>query len=109
MKFSFKILFICLMFVSVFIFTGCEKKSSKSPLIGSWKHSSGYIYTFNGDKTGNYSYNGKAMEFTYEDKDGKVSILYTGNTDASEYEYKIEGKKLIIKDSFGNDVEYIKK
>ena len=39
----------------------------------------------------------------------KVKITYVGNTTGSTYEYKIDGKKLIIKDSFGKDVEYTKK
>ena len=49
------------------------------------------------------------MNFTYEDKETEISILYNGNTTASTLEYKIEGKKLTIKDSFGSDVVYIKK
>ena len=49
------------------------------------------------------------MEFTYKDDGKKVSILYKGNTSPLELEYKIEGKKLIIKDSFGSDVEYERK
>ena len=49
------------------------------------------------------------MEFTYEDNGEQVEILYTGNTVAGKYKYRIEGKKLIIKDSFDNDVEYTKK
>ena len=49
------------------------------------------------------------MEFTYKDNGKAVEILYTGNTDASTYEYKIDGDMLIIKDSLGNDVKYKKK
>ena len=49
------------------------------------------------------------MKFTYEDDGKKVSILYNGNTVASDFEYRIEGDKLIIKDSFGKDVEYKRK
>lgn len=92
---------------SVFITTGCGKKDGNT-IVGSWDHS-GFVYTFNKDKTGSYDALGNKMNFTYEDDGKKVSILYTGNTDASSYEYKIEGKKLIIKDSFGNDVEYTRK
>lgn len=92
--------------------SGCNErhKSEKvdSSIIGSWEHS-GYVYTFNKDKTGSYDANGAKMNFTYEDDGVQVSILYDGNTSASDFAYKIEGKKLIIKDSFGNDVEYTKK
>ena len=97
---------ISLVICSVFALTGCGK--SEKGLVGSWAHDK-YVYTFNADKTGTYDALGNKMEFTYEDKGDKVSILYKGNTNASEFEYKIDGNKLIIKDSFGSDVEYIKK
>ncbi len=90
----------------VVVLSGCGK-SSKG-IVGSWAHDS-YVYTFNSDKTGNYDISGSKMEFTYEDDGKKVSILFKGNTVASDFEYRIDGNKLIIKDSFGNDVEYIKK
>ncbi len=92
--------------IGIIALAGCGKKNEG--IIGSWKHSTGYVYTFNNDKTGSYSFGDAKMEFTYEDDGSKVSILYTGNTIASDYEYKIEGNKLIIKDSLGADVEYIK-
>ena len=104
-----KVLLVLLVIVSVFFLVGCEKKESKPTLVGSWEHKSGYTYTFNEDGTGKYSYDSRFMEFTYKDKGNEVEILYTGNTNSSTFEYKIEGKKLIIKDSFGTDVEYIKK
>lgn len=103
-----KVLLGLLVIVSVFFLVGCEKKNSK-PLVGSWKHTSGYTYTFNEDGTGDYSYGNTKMEFTYEDKGEEVEILYKGNTMANTFKYRIEGKKLIIKDSFDNDVEYTKK
>ena len=48
-------------------------------------------YTFNSDDTGYYAVGDTKMEFTYEDNGNAVKILYTGNTMASTYEYKIEG------------------
>lgn len=108
MKKSFiSIVVATVLMVSVFALTGCGKKAANT-LVGSWDHS-GFVYTFNKDNTGSYDALGNKMNFTYEDAGEKVSILYTGNTAASTYEYKIEGKKLIIKDSFGNDVEYTRK
>ena len=102
------LLTISLVLVAVLLLVvGCGKKSS-NPLIGSWDHS-GYVYTFNEDKTGNYEFSGTKMEFTYEDDGTTLSILFEGNTSPMELEYKIEGKKLIIVDSFGSDVEYTKK
>jgi len=52
---------------------------------------------------------GNVMNFTYEADGSKVSILYEGNTAPLELNYRIEENKLIITDSFGADVEYIRK
>lgn len=86
---------------------GCGKKG----LVGEWQYESGsgYVYTFNEDKTCSYEAFGTKMECTYEDDGTKVSILYKGNTVASTFEYKIEGDTLTIKDSFGQDVVYKRK
>ena len=101
-----KFLLLFVLIASVFVLTACKKEDS---IVGSWEHTGGYVYTFNDDMTGSYTAGGTKMEFTYKDDGEKVSILYKDNTAASDYAYKIEGNKLIIKDSFGNDVEYIKK
>ena len=109
-----KLLLVIVVLVGAFALVGCgntktNNKVSKS-IIGSWEYKDGgYVYTFNKDKTGSYTAGSTVMKFTYEDDGKKVSILYEGNTIAGEYEYKIVGNKLIIKDSFGSDVEYIKK
>lgn len=109
-----KVLLGLLVVVSIIFLAGCGKdtntttKTKTAPIVGSWEHGS-YVYTFNSDGTGNYAYGDTKMEFTYEDTGSEVEILYTGNTVAGKYSYKIEGKKLIIKDSFDNDVEYTKK
>ena len=97
---------ILVLVASVFILTGCEKKAEG--LVGKWGYSS-FVYTFNEDGTGNYDAAGTIMNFTYEDKGSSVSILYSGNTSPLELNYRIEGNKLIVTDSFGEDVEYIKK
>ena len=59
--------------------------------------------------TGSYTAGGTEMKFTYEDDGEEVTITYEGNTKSSIYSYKVEDNKLIIKDSFGNEVEYLKK
>ena len=108
---------LCIVMIAIvtLALTGCGKKdgkSDKATLVGSWEYNRGsstYAYNFKDDKTGSYSVYGTEMPFTYEDDGQKVTILYEGNTVSSTFEYKIEGNKLIIKDSFGNDVEYIKK
>lgn len=88
------------------ILTGCG--SEEKGLVGKWGYGS-YVYTFNADKTGTYDASGTEMKFTYEDDGAKVSILYEGNTAPLVLEYKIDGKILTIKDSFGSDVTYEKK
>ena len=101
------ILSLVLVITLAFVLTGCGKKG----LVGEWQYESGsgYVYTFNEDKTCSYEAFGTKMECTYEDDGEKVSILYKGNTAASTYEYKIEGDTLTIKDSFGKDVVYKRK
>ena len=104
-----KLLVGLLVITSVFMLVGCNKGKSKESLVGTWEHTSGYVYTFNEDKTGTYSLGEAKMEFTYEDKGEEVEILFKGNSSPSKFKYRIEGKKLIIKDSFDKDVEYTKK
>ena len=94
---------------ALFALTGCEKKEDATSIIGSWKYTAGYTYTFNEDKTGTYSIGERYTDFTYEDKGDRVSILFYGRTKATEYEYKLRGNKLIIKNSLGVDEEYTKK
>ena len=102
-----KIALVLVMLFSVVFITGCNKSDS---IVGKWEYDGGgYVYTFNSDGTGSYSYGSASMDFTYEDKGTEVSILYTGNTMASSYQYKIEDNVLIIKDSIGNDVKYKRK
>lgn len=87
---------------------GCGQKG----LVGKWRadgYSTDYYYIFNEDKTCAYEMAGAKMECTYEDDGKAVTILYTGNTAASTYEYKIDGDTLLIKDSLGNDVKYVRK
>ena len=96
---------IAFLFVGIFFLTGCNKGNT---IVGKWAHGS-FIYTFNKDKTCSYSGGSTNMECTYEIDGDNISILYKGNTIPFKTTFKIDGKKLIIKDSFGTDVEYIKK
>ena len=114
-----KILAIVCVMLIVFItliLTGCgnnNKKDDNKTIVGTWEYagspSTAYTYTFNSDKTGSYAVYGTEINFTYEDDGQKVSIKYEKNTVPSDYQYKLDGDKLIIKDSFGNDVEYKRK
>lgn len=79
-------------------------------VVGSWVYvNGGYTYTFNADGTGSYEAGSTVMEFTYEDTGSTLSILFKGNTMASEYAYTINGNTLSIEDSFGDTVQYTKK
>lgn len=102
-----KSIFTLAIICTLFLVTAC---GSSNPLVGTWKYetSSNYIYTFNDDKTCSYEAYGNKRECTYEDDGTKVTILYNGDTASSTYEYTIEGNTLTIKDSFGNDVKYVK-
>ena len=93
--------------VGVFAAAGCGK-ADKTSIVGKWTHGN-FIYTFEKDGKGSYDSSGTVMPFTYEAKDGNISILFDGNTAPFETTYTIEGKNLTIKDSLGNDVTYEKK
>ena len=84
--------------------------SNASPLIGTWDYEdlSGVSYTFNADGTGEYELLGEVMSFTYTDNGDSVEILYADVDGPSALDYRIDGNVLIIKDSFGEDVKYIK-
>lgn len=101
-----RVLFVLVIMIGITVLAGCGKVKNK--LVGSWDHE-GYVYTFKSDKTGNYSLYGGKMDFTYEDDGEKVSITFEGNTSSMVLPYKIEGKKLIITDSFNNEVIYTRK
>ena len=102
---------IIMLAIAALVLTGCgDKKEEDKGVVGKWEYQS-YVYTFNEDKTGNYDYgnSGNGMEFTYEDNGTELSITYKGNTSPLVLKYRKEGNKLIITDSFGKDVEYVKK
>ena len=108
MKKAFLIGGIVLVIIStLLILTGCGSKS----IVGSWagKDASSYVYKFNKDKTGSYTAFKVETPFTYEDDGKTVSILYSGSSTPLLLDYKIEGKELTIKDSFGSDIVYVKK
>ena len=85
------------------------KKESTGNLVGQWSYYTSYTYTFNADGTGTYDAMGTIMNFTYKDDGKQLSILYTGNTSPTVLDYKIDGNRLIITDSFGEDIVYVKK
>ena len=77
-------------------------------LEGSWAHGSSYVYEFRTDGTGVYHVGTTDMDFTYTLTGEEISFLFTGNTAPMVLQYRIEGSTLILVDSFGRDVDYIK-
>ena len=123
---------LALLFVASFALGGCadDKKSDTNSttaadttadtepttkaetisIVGQWEYAAGgYVYTFNEDGTGTYAFGGSEMKFTYEDNGDSFSILYEGNTVATDLEYVINGNTLVVTDSFGSPVEYTRK
>ena len=87
-----------------------QTSEAKSTLVGSWEYKNGgYTYHFNEDGTGTYDTGAKPMEFTYTATDKELSITYTGNTEPLVLKYEIDGDKLNVIDSLGNDTIYYKK
>lgn len=91
--------------ILITLLAGCGNKKG---LVGSWEYNS-YTYNFNSDKTGNYELFGSKMEFTYEDDGKELSIFFEGDTVPMILPYRIEDNKLIITDSFDNEVTYTRK
>ncbi len=101
-KYFFGILLISLLFIT----TGCKKS-----IVGKWKSidkENEYYYIFNADKTCSYEMTVARLDCTYEENEQKLTILYNGNEKPNTFEYRFEGKKLIIKDENGNDNKFIK-
>ena len=101
-------LVLVMLLVSMLVLTGCKgKEKIKETIIGSW-NSEGYIYTFNNDNTGSYSYKETSMPFTYEDNSDKVVIQFDGSENINTYHYRFENGNLIMKNNFNEDVTYTK-
>ena len=93
-----------LLLVGVLLLTGCTGEK-KNTIVGKWALDN-FVYTFNEDKTCEYNAAGTIMKCTYETDGDKLSILYDGNTVPFETTYEINGNKLNVKDSLGNDTIY---
>ena len=92
--------------LTLVLITGCKKS-----IVGKWKAidtKTEYYYIFNNDKTCSYEMTVARLDCTYEENDGKLIILYNGNTKPTIYEYRFEGSTLIIKDDNDKDNKFIK-
>ena len=90
------------------VLVGCNKAKGKNPLVGKWAYGS-FVYTFNEDGTCSYDAAGTLMKCTYTTDGDKISILYDGDTASFDTTYSIDGNKLNVKDSLGNDTIYNRK
>lgn len=123
-----KLLTLAVAAVTVFAFGGCNKNTAPNeessvvseessepevtnPLEGQWQseNMSEYVYTFNGDGTGEYDMAGNVLPLNYETEGGKITITFLeeGYTPVT-LEYEIDGNRLNIKDSFGSDTFYVR-
>ena len=93
--------FVCITLV------GCGKTNTNS-IVGKWSLGS-FTYTFNEDKTCSYEFAGTTMKCTYEIEEDKLSILYEDSDVPFETTYSIDGNKLNVKDSLGEDTIYERK
>ena len=86
----------------------------KNGLIGKWKSESGsWYYNFTSETEGGYgtdAFDIPDQNFTYKDNGDSFYIQYEGVSTGMTLNYRIEddGKKLIVVDSFGTDVVYIR-
>lgn len=106
------LMILCVAFM-LFSFTACsDKEKSDAPaIVGKWEYesSSDMYYTFREDGTGSYWFLGSETKFVYEDDGKALTLQYENIEQPNVFEYKIEGKKLLIQDSFGEFMTYIKK
>ena len=110
---------LSLVFIAMFtviILVGCSNSKIDSKVIGTWNYDTDGLnstYVFNKDATGEQTIkvgeNSSKNKFTYETKEGKILITFENDSDVFEYKYRFEGKNLVLKDSFDEELIYKKK
>ena len=81
--------------------------AGKSKLLGRWQYEYGsWSYNFTSNSDGEYSVGEYSQKFTYKDNGDSVTIRYEGSDVDMTLNYRIEGDKLIVTDSFGSDTVY---
>ena len=117
------LLAVLLVLAMVFSAAGCAKKTENS-VVGVWEYTDpeypiGAVYDLKEDGTGSYTMivDGEEVvyELKYEVKDGHLLVSYVNNETFSEddvfdseFSFK-DAKTLIIKDSFGEEMTFVKK
>ena len=100
--------------LGILLLASCAKESSSEPvdpakaILGSWESKDfpgiGLTYVFNEDGTGSYY----GETFTYSVSDNKITFNYPDAVPV-DFEFRINGDELIVKDSLGEDVIYFRK
>lgn len=85
--------------------TGDGEADAVPSLVGQWAYGS-FVYDFQNDSVGSYC---GTMNFKYKNSADSLYITYEGQTEPMALAYRLDGDKLIVTDSFGSDVEYVKK
>ena len=80
----------------------------RSALIGSWAYENdeNFVYTFNANGTGTYDVYGEILNFTYTDNGTSVTIVF--DDAPGTFDYTVDGNTLVMVDSTGAEVRYIK-
>ena len=117
------VLAVLLVLFVIFSAAGCGQKNDNS-LTGTWEYSDKdtgivAVYVFKDDGTGTYTMKvGEeevVYEMKYEVKDGLLLVRYVNNEifsedDVFENELSVkDSKTIIIKDSFGEEMTFIRK
>ena len=101
---------VVLVLIIIFLLFLLFYQGNKS-IVGRWKSTNErneYYYIFKKDKTCSYEMKVARLDCTYEINDNQISILYNGNNKAKTFEFRFDGKYLIIKDENNNDNKFIK-
>jgi flagellar basal body-associated protein FliL len=106
---------IIVLSILILSFAGCvtHTDTSNSAVLGQWASADNdaFVYTFNPDGTGTYTYGQKTDPFTYTDDSTEevITITFKKGTDPSIYSYSADEKSLNLTDSFGDTTRYFKK
>ena len=107
------VVIMALTFVSCGNSSNGNKGGKEQGLVGEWYYNDNTFYTFNADGTGSYTAFGALVgDFTYTEKDGKLTLNYEGFSMPIVFNYKVEGKTLTIlsgEGNIGSDTEYKRK
>ena len=101
--------------ITLIIVSGCTNKNIDPKVVGKWKYTDDDFsveYVFKENGTGTYTLNigdeSESKNITYKNKDGKFLITFEKDKDVFENKYTIKNGNLIIEDSFGEKITYIK-